>query len=177
MSIETKLNTIKEIVINEYKQSEDIDLCMEKCVGLEGIRIMDIPMLVKKVLVLEKLIVPVKEKRKKLVEYLESECVECDTHEDFVRFCEDMEIEFDLSPQIVKSEIIKIYKKNEWSVPTPNKLRGFKLDVVNCFRENPECTQKELEECLMTKMDDREKAQHYSKYFHEMCHQIIQIMK
>ena len=176
METQKKLDLVTKAIEGAYTSTKDFDECCGKCVGIEGISFGEIAALVKKVLIDTGQIVPVKAKLENLLIDLET----LGQDETFQAFKDTIEYHSennDLTKAVVKREIVKIYKENEWNIPKDNPLKGWKLNIVECFKRNPEITVPELTECLRSSVKGPDNADHYARLYHEFAKQLVSIQK
>ena len=175
MTSQEKMELIQAKVIESFNSDKNFDMACAKCVGTEGITFTEIGPLVKKILIDANLIVT----KAKRIEHMEAD-VKAETEAmtefaDFKGLYEVMAEEHDLPKNLCKKTLIAHYKENEWDIPKENALRGVKLAVVECFKNNPECSKESFEICLRNSVKGPDNAKHYSNQYYEMARQLVNI--
>lgn len=175
METQDKLNLIQTIVVDSYKSDKNFDNACAKVVGTEGIGFTEISVLVKKVLVDFGLIIPIKKRKENCIEDISEITEQILEFKSWMAECEELAETHDVPSSFVRKEMKAHYEDQEWDIPKEPNLKGWKLGIVECFKNNPEATVGELEACLMEYVKGVDNAKHYSRGFHEMAKELMKI--
>jgi hypothetical protein len=176
MKASEKVELVKEMnVVEMHVSGKSIE---EICVSLiendvlnKGIGFGEIQPLVKNILQAEGYYLPIKERRTKATEHVDSLTSLPETYEDMMDLAGELASRFELTEDYMANKIKGVYLKMNLKAPTKRPpMADWKSRVVEAFKSNPEITEEELTDAIG---DAVKNPEYYSNLVHEMISQII----